>query len=315
MVATNAGGTHVLRYGHLRSQLLGVEAVLATGQVISRLGGLVKDNTGYDLAGLIEGSEGTLAVVTAARLRLVPLLPETATALIGLTGTRAALSVLASLRKRVAGLEAAEILYHDGLALVCETAGLAPPLRPRFPAYLLVESAGHGDVGEELARALADVDEAATAVATDAAGRARLWAYRERHSEAISSLGIPHKLDVTLPMARLASFESAVREHVATVAPGSTTLLFGHLGDGNLHVNVVGPAPDDDTVDDAVLHLAVDHGGSISAEHGIGRAKARWLGLARSDSEIQAMRAIKRALDPTGLLNPGVLFPPGAGQH
>ncbi len=153
-----------------------------------------------------------------------------------------------------------------------------------------------------------DLPEAATAVATDAGGRARLWAYRERHTEAISALGIPHKLDVTLPLSRLAEFEARVREVVADAAPGSTLILFGHLGDGNLHVNVVGPAPDDEAVDDAVLHLVAGLDGSISAEHGIGRAKVSWLGLSRPEAELAAMRTLKSALDPHGLLNPGVLL-------
>jgi FAD/FMN-containing dehydrogenase len=128
------------------------------------------------------------------------------------------------------------------------------------------------------------------------------------HTEAISALGVPHKLDVTLPLSRLAEFASAVRGVVATVAPGSTLVLFGHLGDGNLHVNVVGPAPDDETVDDAVLRLVAGMHGSISAEHGIGRAKVRWLSLSRSDQELAVMRTLKSALDPEGLLNPGVLL-------
>jgi FAD/FMN-containing dehydrogenase len=119
---------------------------------------------------------------------------------------------------------------------------------------------------------------------------------------------VPHKLDVTLPQGRLAEFEVAVRKVVADAAPNSRLVLFGHIGDGNLHVNVVGPDPDDETVDDAVLHLVADMDGSISAEHGVGRAKNRWLQLSRSPAELAAMRAVKSALDPEGLLNPGVLF-------
>jgi FAD/FMN-containing dehydrogenase len=135
-----------------------------------------------------------------------------------------------------------------------------------------------------------------------------LWAYRERHTEAVNSLGVPHKMDVTLPIGKLARFETEVRQVVGRAAPSSRLFLWGHVGDGNLHVNVVGPDPDDNTVDDAVLHLVAHFGGSISAEHGIGRAKAGWLSLTRSAAEIEAMHAIKRALDPSGFLNPGVLF-------
>jgi FAD/FMN-containing dehydrogenase len=150
--------------------------------------------------------------------------------------------------------------------------------------------------------------DSATAVATDGSGQSRLWEYRERHTEAVSALGVPHKLDVTLPLARLADFETAVRQVVAEVSPGSRLVLWGHVGDGNLHVNVVGPAPDDDAVDEAVLELVASMYGSISAEHGIGRAKAKWLHLSRSPQELSAMRKVKDALDPDHRLNPGVLF-------
>jgi FAD/FMN-containing dehydrogenase len=310
MVATNAGGLHVLRYGSVRAQVVGVEAVLADGSVLSRLHGLIKDNTGYDLSQLLVGSEGTLGIVTAARLRLVPHLSERAVALLGLPGTAAALDVLRALRRQADGLEAAELFFQSGLDLVCAHARLAPPLPERWPAYLVVECAARTDPTEGLFAVLADLDlpETATAVATDAAGRARLWAYRERHTEAISSIGIPHKLDVTVPLDRLAEFELAVRATVEAAAPGSTLILFGHVGDGNLHVNVVGPPSDDEAVDDAVLRLVASMSGSISAEHGIGRAKVPWLHLSRSAAERAAMVRVKEALDPSGMLNPGVLF-------
>lgn len=311
MVATNAGGLHVVRYGAMRQQVIGLEAVLADGRVLRRLTGLVKDNTGYDFGQLLVGSEGTLGVVTAARLRLVPHLPDRAVALLGLGSTGEAVALAARLRQRLDTLSAAELFTAEGLDLVCAHAGLEAPFAARKPVYLLVEATGRGDVLSGLADALADapVDDAATAVADDDAGAARLWAYRERHTEAVSALGVPHKLDVTLPLGELAAFEPAVRQVVADAWPGATTVLFGHVGDGNLHVNVVGPPADDEAVDGAVLALVAAHGGSISAEHGIGRAKVRWLGLSRSPAEISAMRAIKLALDPAGLLNPGVLLP------
>jgi len=145
--------------------------------------------------------------------------------------------------------------------------------------------------------------------ATDGPGRERLWALRERHTEAISSEGIPHKLDVSVPLDRMAEFEARVRSAVAAVLPEGRTILFGHLGDGNIHVNVLGADLDDGRVDDAVLQLVAELGGSISAEHGIGVAKIPWLELTRSAADIAAMRAIKAALDPKGILNPGVIFP------
>lgn len=312
MVATNAGGLHVVRYGAMRQQVVGTEAVLADGRILRRLSGLVKDNTGYDLSQLLVGSEGTLGVVTAVRLRLVPHLPDRAVALLGLASTADAVALAARLRQRLDTLSAAELFTREGMALVCEHAGLERPFTADPPVYLLVEVSGRGDVVTGLAGALGDaaVDDDATAVADDDAGAARLWAYRERHTEAVSGLGVPHKLDVTLPLGELAAFEPAVRRVVDEAWPGATTVLFGHVGDGNVHVNVVGPPADDESVDGAVLSLVAAHGGSISAEHGIGRAKVPWLGLSRSPAEISAMRAVKQALDPGALLNPGVLLPP-----
>lgn len=310
MIATNAGGLHVLRFGSMRAQVVGLEAVLADGSVVSRLGGLVKDNTGYDISQLLVGSEGTLGIITAARLRLVPRHPEKVVALLGLAGVRDALSVLDFVRRRVEGLQAAELFFAGGLELVRSYASLPDPLPSGWPVYVVLESAGLSDPGDQLFAALADLGlpDDATAVADDPAGQARLWAYRERHTEAVSALGVPHKLDVTLPLARLAEFCEAVGGVVAGCGPDYRMVLFGHAGDGNLHVNVVGPDPDDEAVDEAVLRLVASMGGSISAEHGIGRAKAGWLALSRSDTEIAAMRSLKGALDPDGLLNPGVLF-------
>lgn len=311
MLATNAGGHHVLRHGSMRRQVAGSEVVLADGTVLSHLGGLVKDNTGYDLSQLMAGSEGTLGVITAVRLRLVPQETERAVALLGLPSTAAAVELTSGLLRRAEGLRAAELFYDDGLELVCAHSGMERPLKVRRPVYLLVELGGRGDMVGQLAAALsgAAVDDEATALSEDEAGAARLWAYRERHSEAVAGLGVPHKLDVTLPAGALGAFESALRRLLEGSFPGATLVLWGHIGDGNLHVNVVGPAPGDEAVDDALLQLVAGHGGSISAEHGVGRAKVRWLGLSRSPGELAAMRALKDALDPLGILNPGVLFP------
>ena len=311
MIATNAGGLHVLRYGSMRAQVMGLEMILADGTIVSRLSGLVKDNTGYDLSQLMVGSEGTLGVITAARLRLVPSHPERVVALLGAPDTATAVQYLDGVRRGAEGLQAAEIFYADGLSVVLEHGRLPAPLPDSWPVYLLVESAGLHDPSDSLFEVLAGLDlpETATAVAADPAGMARLWAYREKHTEAISALGVPHKLDVTLPQARLAEFEAAVRSVVSDVAPGSVLVLFGHVGDGNLHVNVVGPPPEDEALDEAVLKLVASMDGSISAEHGIGRAKTAWLHLSRSPAELAVMKSVKAALDPDGRMNPGVLFP------
>jgi FAD/FMN-containing dehydrogenase len=292
----------------MRAQVLGAELVLADGSVIRRMQGLVKDNSGYDLVGLACGSEGTLAVVTEARLRLVPRPDHRVTAIVALPGLSEALVLLGQLR-HLASLEAVEVMFHAGIDLVCAHTGSAPPFPRPAPCVLVVECAGRTDPTDELAGALSGPAVLDTAVASDEDGRARLWSWRERHTEAVNALGIPHKLDVTLPLDRLDTFCTELDAAIASTAPASITIVWGHLGDGNLHVNVIGPAPDDDTVDDAVLRLVAAHGGSISAEHGIGVAKRRWLSLTRDGPDVGAMVAIKHALDPRGLLNPGVLLP------
>jgi FAD/FMN-containing dehydrogenase len=310
MVATNAGGLHVVRHGAMRAQLVGVEAVLGTGEVISRLGGLVKDNTGYDLAQLLCGSEGTLGIVTAARLRLVSPPAHVVTTMTGLASVEAAVALAAALRVRADGVQALELMTGRSLDLVAGYLGAPPPVAPGAGAYLLVEVGSATDPLPALAAAVEGAEGVLdTAVATDAADRHRLWRWREAHSEAGAPLGVVHKLDVTLPAAELAGFCAEVEARVLVARPGATLLLFGHVGDGNVHVNVVGPPADDDEVDDVVLGLVVERGGSISAEHGIGTLKRRWLTRDRSPGEVAAMAAIKRALDPDGILNPGVLLP------
>jgi FAD/FMN-containing dehydrogenase len=308
LVATNAGGVRVLRYGSMRHQVTGLEAVLADGTVVSRLSGLAKDNTGYDLTQLLAGSEGTLGIITRVRVRLVPPLPARSVALIGLGSTGDALAVLARAR-RLPGLAAAEICYATGIALVRSYAGLGAPFAEDFPVYLLVELAGATDPTDELLEFLGGCEEIGDAtVASDASGRGRLWAYREAHTEAISAAGVPVKLDVSVPLTALPGLVAELPETVEKVAPGARTILFGHLNEGNLHVNVLDAGERGAELTDAVLNLVAGHRGSISSEHGVGRAKARWLGLSRSDAEIVAMRRIKHALDPNGLLNPGVLL-------
>jgi FAD/FMN-containing dehydrogenase len=307
-IATNAGGINTVRYGSTRSQLLGVEAVLADGSVVSHLSGLPADNVGYDLAQLLAGSEGTLAVITAARLRLWPAEPASLTLLAGVDGIAEAAALHAQIRSLAPGLRAAEYFEAAGVALVRELTGLPAPVDPPAPAYLLAEISGNTEDNERLAPLPA---LAHAAVALDPQGRAALWAYRERHTEAISTAGIPHKMDVAVPLARLAAFRAELGQAVATAANGGgppRVFVFGHIGAGNLHVNVLGPDPADGAVDEAVMRLAAAHGGTISAEHGIGRAKAALLHLSRSQPEIAAMRAVKSALDPDGLLNPGVLL-------
>jgi FAD/FMN-containing dehydrogenase len=302
MVATNAGGLHVVRWGSMRAQVVGVEAVLASGEVIRHLGGLLKDNTGYDLTGLLVGSEGTLAVVTAARLRLVPPIGPTVTALVACTSVADAVALAAEARRSLPGVVAIEAVWPGTLGFTARAFDLVVPVDLEDGGVALLAEVD--ETAGTVERLAAWSGDRPVAVATDSRGRAGLWALRERIADAIALSGIPHKLDVTLPFDRIAPFAAAV---VASL-PGLDVHLFGHLGDGNLHVNVLGAPPHDETVDDCVLRLVVELGGSISAEHGIGRAKRAWLPLCRSPAELETFRAIKAALDPRSILNPGVLL-------
>jgi len=328
MVATNAGGIHVVRYGPMRSRLAGIEVVLADGTVATRLSGLMKDNVGYDLAQIFAGSEGTLGVVTKVVLRLVPAPIHRVVALVGLRGgdppspqgvrevSEVAVALATRLRRRVDGIDALELIYADGMGLVREVFGLAAPPDPGAQAWLLVEASGGQDPSGALAAAIEDAPGvSAIAVSDEPAGRARLWAYRERHTEAIATLGVPHKLDVTLPMSALAEFAGEVKGIVeaalGSAQPDARVVLFGHVGDGNLHVNMIGPAPEDHRADDALFRSVLRHGGSISAEHGVGVAKLDFVTESRSAGDLAVMRRMKAALDPYGILNPGVLLPPG----
>jgi FAD/FMN-containing dehydrogenase len=309
LVATDAGGTHAVRHGTVRARVAGLQAVLADGTIVDRPA-LLKDNAGYDLPALLVGSEGTLGVITGVRWRLVALLPSRVAALVPLASLEQAAALLASVRPRLAAsLHGADFFLDTGLQLVLDHLRLPAPVPTRSPVYVLLECAGTSDPTDELAAALTQAGVQDAVVATDSAERTRLWRFREAHAEAISAVGIPHKLDVGVPLARLAEFARRVPEEVERVSPGARPVIFGHLGDGNVHVNVLGPAPDDHAVDEAVLRLAAACGGTISAEHGVGVAKARWLGLARSPGERRAMVAIKHALDPDGLLNPGAVLP------
>ncbi|HTX63246.1 MAG TPA: FAD-binding oxidoreductase [Acidimicrobiales bacterium] len=308
-VATNAGGLRVLRYGDTRAQLLGVQAVLGTCDVVEHLGGLLKDNTGYALHALLCGSEGTLGAVTAVRLRLVPPAPSRVAAILGMKDAGSAVVAAQELRRTLPTLSAVELMLRAGVELVCRVLGMPLPLAAAHDAYLLVEASAQVDPTVDLTdavSALAGMQDAAVAV--DPQRIAALFRYREGHTEAVNSLGAPpHKLDVTLPHDVLAQVVDRLPSVVEAVAPTASVWLFGHVGDGNVHVNVTGVAPDDERVDDAVFRAVAEAGGSISAEHGIGTAKRRWLDLNRSPAELRSFAAIKHALDPDGILNPHVL--------
>jgi FAD/FMN-containing dehydrogenase len=310
MVATNAGGLHVIRHGPMRAQLVGIRAVRSTGDVVGDLRGLVKDNTGYHWPSILCGSEGTLAVVTDAQLHLVARPVETAVALFAFGTATAAVTAASVLRRDFTDVHAVELVTRAGVELVCGAIELPPPFAEPAPFLLLAEGAGAPGVVDRLADVAASLEGVLdSAVAMDPEPRAALWRYREAHTESIARLGPVHKLDVTLPLGALAEFLGTVREVVLAKRPQASVWLFGHAGDGNVHVNITGVAPDDEEVDAIVLGLVDERHGSISAEHGIGRAKLAYLGMNRTAADIASMRAMKHALDPSGILNPGVLLP------
>jgi FAD/FMN-containing dehydrogenase len=302
-IATNAGGVRVLRHGHMRAQLRGIEAVLADGTVISHLSGLTKDNTGYDYGSLIAGSEGTLAVVARARLQLVPRMTDPVTALVGLPDLRETQQLALEAVRAVPGLVSAEFFTKTGLDILHDKAGLPYPLAVASPVYLLLEACGPGSFN-----GMADlIADRPAAVAQSEPDRARLWSYRERHPEAAGFAGVPIKLDVSAPAASWVALAQSVAGTVAAADPGATVVTYGHVADGNVHVNIVPDASADGRHEDAVLTLVTSLGGSISAEHGIGALKSRWLPLARTQAEMALFTRIRRAFDPRGILNPHVL--------
>ncbi len=330
MAATNAGGLHVLRHGTMRAQVTGVEVALPGGQVVAQMRGLAKDTSGYELAGLLVGSEGTLGVLTALRLRIVRTEANRAVALLGLRSIDDALAVGTAIRELTGQLSAAELIAGSTLEVTAQARACPLPLTGNHAWYLLVECASDEEVLAPLVRVLDHESRRLTgsAVASEPAGTSRLWRYREQITEALAALGSPHKLDVSLPLPALGEFvarapvllRQAGRErdasvHASLLASVHASVhvsvhVFGHLLDGNLHLNFLGiPEETEEDLDTSILELAVSLGGSIGAEHGIGRAKTRWMHLVRPEGELALFRALKGAFDPLGIMNPGVLLP------
>ena len=314
MIATNAGGINVVRYGPMRDQILGIEAVLSDGSIISHLEGLEKDNTGYNFPGLLAGSEGTLAIITKARLRLHPRLSERCSAMIAFRTVDDAVVATSQLRGALPTLQAVEVIFSEAMSLVSDHIGASVPVGAGSEAWLVVEVAASTDPTDELATAIGNLGPLAVdvAVGLDTATRNGLWQYREKITEAIATQGTPHNLDVTLGASRLSEFVNKDPALLSEVAGQATTVMFGHLGDGNVHVNILGANGIEpyEGVDDVVLNYVAQLGGSISAEHGIGTAKREFLHLNRSRAELAAIRAIKKGLAPRGVFNPNVLLPP-----
>jgi FAD/FMN-containing dehydrogenase len=308
MVATNAGGTAVLRFGMMSEQIVGVEAVLADGSVVSRLSGLAKDNTGYNLAALLCGSEGTLGLITAVRVRLRPASAEVTTVALSVATLAGAFQVLGALRT-VEAVEACELMRSVDIAALCAARVWRQPTPWEAPWAMLIEARGAGRL-DALLEALGDLSEIVgePVLADRPSVRESWWEIRDGQGDVARQFGSALKLDVSVPHAAMASFVETVEGIVGDAGPDARLVLFGHLGDANLHVNVAAPPAAFSALERGILGAVLAAGGSISAEHGIGRAKRDWLVADRGPHAVAAMRAIKRALDPTGLANPHVLF-------
>ena len=310
IAACNAGGIRALRHGTAGRRIAGIEAVLASGDVVRFATGLAKDNAGYDLPALLIGSEGTLAVITAVLWQTVPASSARVAAMVPTESAQQALELLAALRTHApTTVESCDFLDRSSLDASLRHLGRsAPPVAPA-PLYVLCECAAANDPSGELAAALeaCGLGELAV-VADDTAARRGLWELREAVPEAVSSRGVAHKIDVGVPAGALSEFLNRLPGAVSSLEPAPELFAFGHLGDGNVHVSILGPAPDDPAVDDLTLGLVLELGGTISAEHGVGVAKTGWLERCRGVQEVAAMRALKSALDPRATLNPGVVL-------
>ena len=311
-IATNAGGLNVLRYGTTRRQIISVEAVTGTGEIIGNLNGLDKDNTGYHLPSLLCGSEGTLAIVTRAKLRLRPKPKENVSILFGLDTIQDAVNLTEACVSTSTEIIACELFFQKGVDLVREAYDLQPLWNNRNSIYLLCEFAGDSGVLDRLnENVLGEMlrTHDSILVATSDRERQRLWQYRELHTLAISNKGIPLKLDVTIPLGNLTHFLDSIATICGNINPLSIPYVFGHSADGNMHLNILQSEPNVAEMEEEILKFVVSLDGSISAEHGIGRAKAPYLHLQRNEEEIRLFREMKKSFDPKGILNPDVIFP------
>ena len=321
-LATNAGGTAVLRYGTMRDLVLGLEVVLPDGRVWDGLKALCKDNTGYDLKQLFIGAEGTLGILTAAVLKLYPAPDDVQTALVAVAQVADAVTLF-GLTRDIAGDQVTgfELIPRLALDLVLRhIPGTRDPLSQRHPWYVLIElSAGHRGAGLRpvlehlLERGLAAGCLTDAAIADSTARAAGLWHLRDSISEAQKLEGGSIKHDVSVPISAMARFIAEADRRVANVIPGFRSIAFGHIGDGNVHYNPMQPLGADreaflanwQAVNRVVHDLVDELAGSISAEHGLGRLKRDEITRYKSETELGLMRAVKRALDPKNILNPG----------
>jgi FAD/FMN-containing dehydrogenase len=324
LISTNAGGTAVLRYGTMRALVLGVEAVLPNGEIHRGLKRLRKDNTGYDIKQLLIGAEGTLGVITAASLKLFPILADRTVAMAAVATPAEAITLLSRAKAESGGaVEAFELISRQGIDFAVKNLeGVREPLAQPAPWTVLIEMAG-AETGETLpamerllSRALEDGLVLDAAIAQNQAQAHAFWALREGQSAAQKPEGAAWKHDVATPVSRIAAFIAEATAAVKTFSPGVRVSAFGHVGDGNIHFDVLRPDGGDDASHNAlrdqgarIVHdIAMRNEGSISAEHGLGAMKAQEALRYKAPADVAAMRAIRAALDPNRIMNPRVLF-------
>lgn len=307
MASTNAGGLRTVCYGNMGEQVIGLDVVLPDGSVVHRHSQVRSDNTGYDLASLFVGAEGTLGVITALDLRLHPNPRQRVTAICGFADLDALIETGRVFRD-MEGIAALELIDARASALTAEHAGVAAPVQGAW--QLLIELAGETDLTDRLAEALESAeltDE--PAVGVDANAQQRLWQVREAVAEVLGVYGPPLKFDVSLPLSAIRGFAEDAAALVAEHAPDAIPVLFGHVGEGNLHLNILRcDLTGERGLYSAMMALIARHGGNVSSEHGVGTRKRDYLSMARTEADIAAMRTVKAAFDPTGYLNRAVLF-------
>jgi FAD/FMN-containing dehydrogenase len=322
-IATNAGGHDVVQYGTTRDQVLGLEVVLADGQVLDMMRPMIKNNTGYDLKQWFIGSEGTLGVITRAILRLHPQPACRRTAFAALPSFAASTDLLQWARKRFGGRVAAfELMWDDFFEWALAVRGSPRPFARRHPFYVLIDVVGNdaGTLNEELEELLSEAMERAlvddVVVPQSETQSRQLWLLRESTAEIPTHMSAI-SFDISLPLRQMEAFAQTCVDQLTRRWPGHASLRFGHLGDGNLHLTVDAnsidrqyPEPVHALVEALIYHLIAEAGGSVSAEHGIGLHKKAYLFASRSEAEIATMRSVKQALDPLSILNPGKVFEP-----
>ncbi len=325
-LATNAGGLNVIAYGVARENCLALRAAIPAGALIGRLTALRKDNTGYDLRDLFIGSEGTLGIITSAVMKLHPAFNDTALAWVAVPSPEEAVRLIGFIRQRLekSVLTAMELVCRTGVEFAVRHMGAREPFAEPAPWYVLVELSARGgpgsamyDMEEILGAAFEEGLISDAALAQNAAQREEFWKLREGMSEAQKYEGGSIKSDISVPVAQIPVMIERGIAAVKEIVPGARPVPFGHLGDGNLHFNI--SQPEDwkkedflalwEEVTTAINEVALSLGGSISAEHGIGRMKRHWMERIHTAEEIAAMRAIKAHFDPNGIMNPGKLLP------